>query len=181
MYYNDPYTELYHYGIPGMKWGVRKKLYQTGGLSRRSPFRMKSSSNHRFTPLDPSDGPKPFRMKSSSNRRFTPLDPSDGTKDWGSHIRSNAREMYRQGRRAVGNAYDRVRSAAGTAYDKAKDTYDKASSAVNAGFKSVGLERYQSAILIGGGIALAGAATAGGIALYKHHKKKQAEKNKNKN
>lgn len=170
MYYNDPYTELYHYGIPGMKWGVRKKLYQTGGLSRRSPFRMKSSSNHRFTPLD----------------------PSDGTKDWGSHIRSNAREMYRQGRRAVGNAYDRARSAAesaydrarsaaGTAYDKAKDTYDKASSAVNAGFKAAGLERYQSAILIGGGIALAGAATAGGIALYKHHKKKQAEKNKNKN
>lgn len=170
MYYNDPYTELYHYGIPGMKWGVRKKLYQTGGLRRRSPFRMKSSSNHRFTPID----------------------PSDGTKDWGSHIRSNAREMYRQGRRAVGNAYDRARSAAGnayegvkraagSAYDKAKDTYDKASSAVNAGFKSVGLERYQSAILIGGGIALAGAATAGGIALYKHHKKKQAEKNKNKN
>lgn len=169
MYYNDPYTELYHYGIPGMKWGVRKKLYQTGGLSRRSPFRMKSSK-----------------------RRFTSLDPSDGTKDWGSHIRSNAREMYRQGRRAVGNAYDKARSAAGnayegvkraagTAYDKAKDTYDKASSAVNAGFKSVGLERYQSAILIGGGIALAGAATAGGIALYKHHKKKQAEKNKNKN
>lgn len=170
MYYNDPYTELYHYGIPGMKWGVRKKLYQTGGLRRRSPFRMKSSSNHRFTPID----------------------PSDGTKDWGSHIRSNAREMYRQGRRAVGNAYDRARSAAGnayegvkraagSAYDKAKDTYDKASSAVNAGFKSVGLERYQSAILIGGGIALAGAATAGGIALYKRHKKKQAEKNKNKN
>lgn len=170
MYYNDPYTELYHYGIPGMKWGVRKKLYQTGGLRRRSPFRMKSSSNHRFTPLD----------------------PSDGTKDWGSHIRSNAQEMYRQGRRAVGNAYDKARSAAGnvyegvkraagSAYDKAKDTYDKASSAVNAGFKSVGLERYQSAILIGGGIALAGAATAGGIALYKHHKKKQAEKNKNKN
>lgn len=169
MYYNDPYTELYHYGIPGMKWGVRKKLYQTGGLSRRSPFRMKSSK-----------------------RRFTPLDPSDGTKDWGSHIRSNAQEMYRQGRRAVGNAYDKARSAAGnayesvkraagSAYDKAKDTYDKASSAVNAGFKSVGLERYQSAILIGGGIALAGAATAGGIALYKHHKKKQAEKNKNKN
>lgn len=170
MYYNDPYTELYHYGVPGMKWGVRKKLYQTGGLGRRSPFRMKSSSNHRFTPLD----------------------PSDGTKDWGSHIRSNAREMYRQGRRAVGSAYDKARSAvgnayegvkraAGNAYDKAKDTYDKASSAVNAGFKSVGLERYQSAILIGGGIALAGAATAGGIALYKHHKKKQAEKNKNKN
>ena len=170
MYYNDPYTELYHYGVPGMKWGVRKRLYQTGGLSRRSPFRMKSSSNHRFTSLD----------------------PSDGTKDWGSHIRSNAREMYRQGRRAVGNAYDKARSAAGnayesvkraagSAYDKAKDTYDKASSAVNAGFKSVGLERYQSAILIGGGIALAGAATAGGIALYKHHKKKQAEKNKNKN
>lgn len=128
----------------------------------------------------------------SSKRRFTPLDPSDGTKDWGSHIRSNAREMYRQGRRAVGSAYDKARSAvgnayegvkraAGSAYDKAKDTYDKASSAVNAGFKSVGLERYQSAILIGGGIALAGAATAGGIALYKHHKKKQAEKNKNKN
>lgn len=170
MYYNDPYTELYHYGIPGMKWGVRKKLYQTGGLSRRSPFRMKSSSNHRFMPLD----------------------PSDGTKDWGSHIRSNAREMYRQGRRAVGNAYDKARSAAGnayegvkraagSAYDKAKDTYDKASSAVNAGFKAAGLEHYQSAILIGGGIALAGAATAGGIALYKHHKKKQAEKNKNKN
>lgn len=170
MYYNDPYTELYHYGIPGMKWGVRKKLYQTGGLSRRSPFRMKSSSNHRFTPLD----------------------PNDGTKDWGSYIRSNAREMYRQGRRAVGSAYDKARSSVGnayegvkrsarSAYDKAKDTYDKASSAVNAGFKSVGLERYQSAILIGGGIALAGAATAGGIALYKHHKKKQAEKNKNKN
>lgn len=170
MYYNDPYTELYHYGIPGMKWGVRKKLYQTGGLRRRSPFRMKSSSNHRFTPLD----------------------PSDGTKDWGSHIRSNAQEMYRQGRRAVGNAYDKARSAAGnayegmkraagSAYDKAKDTYDKASSAVNAGFKAAGLERYQSAILIGGGIALAGAATAGGIALYKHHKKKQAEKSKNKN
>lgn len=168
MYYNDPYTELYHYGVPGMKWGVRKVIYEGGSGSRR-----------------------PFRMK-SSKRRFTPLDPSDGTKDWGSHIRSNAREMYRQGRRAVGNAYDRarsaagnaydrVRSAAGSAYDKAKDTYDKASSAVNAGFKSVGLERYQSAILIGGGIALAGAATAGGIALYKHHKKKQAEKNKNKN
>lgn len=169
MYYNDPYTELYHYGVPGMKWGVRKKLYQTGGLRRRSPFRMKSSK-----------------------RRFTPLDPSDGTKDWGSHIRSNAREMYRQGRRAVGSAYDKARSAAenayegakraaGSVYDKAKDTYDKASSAVNAGFKAAGLEHYQSAILIGGGIALAGAATAGGIALYKHHKKKQAEKNKNKN
>ena len=181
MHYNDPYTELYHYGIPGMKWGVRKAIYQVRGTKRR----------------------RPFRMKSSFNGRFTPLDPSDGTKDWGSHIRSNAREMYRQGRRAVGNAYDKARSAAenaydkarsaagnayegvkraaGSAYDKAKDTYEKASSAVNAGFKSVGLERYQSAILIGGGIALAGAATAGGIALYKHHKKKQAEKNKNKN
>lgn len=180
MYYNDPYTELYHYGIPGMKWGVRK-IYQAVGSKRK----------------------RPFRMKSSFNGRFTPLDPSDGTKDWGSHIRSNAREMYRQGRRAVGNAYDKARSAAGnaydkarsaagnayegvkraagSAYDKAKDTYDKASSAVNAGFKAAGLERYQSAILIGGGIALAGAATAGGIALYKHHKKKQAEKNKNKN
>ena len=168
MYYNDPYTELYHYGVPGMKWGVRKAIYE-GGFGSRRPFRMKNSK-----------------------RRFTPLDPSDGTKDWGSHIRSNAREMYRQGRRAVGSAYDKARSAvgnayegvkraAGSAYDKAKDTYDKASSAVNAGFKSVGLERYQSAILIGGGIALAGAATAGGIALYKHHKKKQAEKNKNKN
>ena len=170
MYYYDPYTELYHYGVPGMKWGVRKAIYQVRGSKRR----------------------RPFRMKSSFNGRFTPLDPSDGTKDWGSHIRSNAREMYRQGRRAVGNAYDKARSAAGnayegvkraagSAYDKAKDTYEKASSAVNAGFKSVGLERYQSAILIGGGIALAGAATAGGIALYKHHKKKQAEKNKNKN
>ena len=170
MHYNDPYTELYHYGIPGMKWGVRKAIYQVRGTKRR----------------------RPFRMKSSFNGRFTPLDPSDGTKDWGSHIRSNAREMYRQGRRAVGNAYDKARSAAGnayegvkraagSAYDKAKDTYNKASSAVNAGFKAAGLERYQSAILIGGGIALAGAATAGGIALYKHHKKKQAEKNKNKN
>lgn len=169
MYYNDPYTELYHYGVPGMKWGVRKAVHQVIGSKRK----------------------RPFRMKSSFNGRFTPLDPSDGRKDWGSHIRSNAREMYRQGRRAVGDAYDKARSAAGnayesvkraagSAYDKAKDTYDKASSAVNAGFKSVGLERYQSAILIGGGIALAGAATAGGIALYKHHKKKQAEKNKNK-
>lgn len=170
MHYNDPYTELYHYGVPGMKWGVRKAIYQVNGSKRK----------------------RPFRMKSSFNGRFTPLDPSDGTKDWGSHIRSNVREMYRQGRRAVGNAHDKAKSAAGnayegvkraagSAYDKAKDTYDKASSAVNAGFKSVGLERYQSAILIGGGIALAGAATAGGIALYKHHKKKQAEKNKNKN
>ena len=171
MYYNDPYTELYHYGVPGMKWGVRKAVHQVVGSKRWR---------------------RPFRMKSGFNGRFTPLDPSDGTKDWGSHIRSNAREMYRQGRRAVGNAYDKARSAAGNAYegvkraagnayDKAKDTYDKASSAVNAGFKAAGLERYQSAILIGGGIALAGAATAGGIALYKHHKKKQAEKNKNKN
>lgn len=169
MYYNDPYTELYHYGVPGMKWGVRKAIYEGGYGGGRRPFRMKSSK-----------------------RRLMPLDPSDGTKDWGSHIRSQAREMYRQGRRAVGNAYDKARSAAGnayegvkraagSAYDKAKDTYDKASSAVNAGFKAAGLEHYQSAILIGGGIALAGAATAGGIALYKHHKKKQAEKNKNKN
>lgn len=169
MYYNDPYTELYHYGIPGMKWGVRKLVRNAGSGRRRL-----------------------FGVKPGSNRKFTPLDPSDGTKDWGSHIRSHAGEMYRQGRRAVGNAYDKARSAAGnayegvkraagSAYDKAKDTYDKASSAVNAGFKAVGLERYQSAILIGGGIALAGAATAGGIALYKHHKKKQAEKNKNKN
>lgn len=147
MYYNDPYTELYHYGVPGMKWGVRKLVRNV-------------RSGQRTTRIGP---------------------PSDGTKDWGSRIRSNAREMYRQGLRAVGNAYDKVRSAAGSAYDKAKDTYNKASSAVNAGFKAAGLEHYQSAILIGGGIALTGAAMAGGIALYKHHKKKQAEKNNNKN
>lgn len=157
MYYNDPYTELYHYGVPGMKWGVRKAIPR---LKIRHIVRS--------------------AKRAYSNRSFQPLDPSDGRRDWGSHVRSQAGEIYRQGRRAVGSAYNRAKSAAGNMYDKAKDTYDKASSAVNAGFKAAGLERYQSAILIGGGIALAGAATAGGIALYKHHKKKQASKNKNK-
>ena len=140
MYYNDPYTELYHYGVPGMKWGIRKKV-----------------------------------LNSISGLRSTPLGPRYGAaKDWETSVRNNAREMYRQGRMVVRNVYDKARSAAGNAYEKS-------SSAVNAGFKAAGLKHYQSAILIGGGIALAGAATAGGIALYKHHKKKQAEKNNNKN
>ena len=140
MYYNDPYTELYHYGVPGMKWGVRKGIY---GRSF--------------------GGWRPFRMNSSRSR-YTSLNPSDEIKYLRSHIRRNAQEMYRQGRSTVRNTYDKAISAA-----------------ENAGFKAAGLEHYKSAILIGGGIALAGAATAGGIALYKHHKKKQAEKNKNKN
>ncbi len=44
-YYNDKNNELYHYGVKGMRWGVRKHRDSGGTLSGRSENRGSSKSS----------------------------------------------------------------------------------------------------------------------------------------
>lgn len=183
--YNTSYNELYHYGVPGMKWGQHlfsQDSYDTGSYNRRGVLASRfaatkrrwgaRASAARRAATGASRNSTLFRTSTAGNNDGI-HNVGDQLNEWDNKIRTRATTAYGQARRGVSNAYNAVRSGVSNAYNTV-------STGVNNAFKSVGLHRYQSAILIGGGIALAAGATAAGVAAYKHHKKKQAEKNSKK-
>ena len=133
-YTSDP-NELYHYGILGMKWGIRRYQNPDGSLTKAGMRRYKDKSPYEVTT---SDGDT-FRVsKGSKNSYNTKL--SKVTKTWGQHYREidDAKAKKR-----ISKQYAKEQTKGDEALQKSYnrmyvDAYNKAADKMNGG----GIDRY---------------------------------------
>lgn len=201
--YNNSYTELYHWGVKGMHWGVRKeetpaeKLYRLKTSTQYAANKVKNAWNNAKDSFKWAVESGDVKLKKGTGEHKN-LGMNEHVKKTKQHMQDmeqerkvvekaqqigkSVRGAYDSVKGAVTGSVDRVRNAATTGYNTVRGRLNHYMSmgtkSINAGFRAAGLQAYQKQILTAGGIVL-GAAAIGGIAsgVYKHHKKKQQKSN----
>ena len=76
--------ELMHYGVLGMKWGVRRYQNKDGSLTARGQKRYSDKSPYEVKTIDGDT----FRVSRGSGKNFN-TNKSKVTKTWGEHLRES--------------------------------------------------------------------------------------------
>ena len=76
--------ELMHYGVLGMKWGVRRYQNKDGSLTARGKKRYSDKSPYEVKTIDGDT----FRVSRGSGKNFN-TNKSKVTKTWGEHLRES--------------------------------------------------------------------------------------------
>ena len=81
---NTRTDELYHHGIKGMKWGVRRYQNKDGSLTARGQKRYSDKSPYEVKTIDGDT----FRVSRGSHKNFN-TNKSKVTKTWGEYLRES--------------------------------------------------------------------------------------------
>lgn len=109
--------ELYHFGIKGMRWGVRRYQNKDGSLTKAGEKRYSDKSPYEVRTVDGDV----FRVSRGSNRNYNNK-KSKVVKTWGEHLREVDNEkLSKQSSKSMKKAKSKINSIK----KKAKDNYEK--------------------------------------------------------